>query len=180
MKLYQESGSEKIPVGGWLSDEIYAKAIEGFVIYDVDTTLINTARKTLYLAKRCILPMNHWWIIGGRVLRLESEVDAIIRIFKGDTGLFISPERFVPVPHPNDYHRYQWKDREQEPKDLGSDNVVHNFSLELTDQEIALVKLNPGEYESSLGLVEFDRNKLIAENVYSAIVDIYDQLFPSY
>lgn len=164
----------------FVSDGAYAEAITGLPIVCTDVVLINRERETFYLPTRRSLPMRGLWWIGGRLMAGEPERDSIVRVFKRETGLSLPPGRFVETPKMT---RYQWSEREQEPQDLGSDNICYNYSLEPTEEELHSIALhlNPKEYDVSAGLTQLGRAQL--EDLYErgllhpVIWDIYRTLF---
>lgn len=176
VKLYKEDPSHRMPKTH-LTAEVYAAAIGSFVIVCVDAIVVNRNRRTVFLTKRRIKPMQGLWIIGGRMQAGELWTDAIRRKFRQEAWLDIPAERFEFLR----INQYQWKDRRQEPQDTGSDNLALTFAVELTDAEIAGVSegLDPDEYEPDFGLREFDRPCLVAAGAHPAILDLYDQLFQS-
>lgn len=167
----------------FLSDEVYAQAIESFVIVCADVLMVDSLKKTIYLVKRRVEPMPGWWVIGGRVNAGEDFREAACRHFGVDTdGEEIFPEDLTFVA----MHRYQWERRKQRPQNIGCDALAFVYLLEIsTKPELAwnLCKnpqsLNSDEYDESEGYQEFTRERLVAEGVHQAIVDLYDQVFPA-
>jgi hypothetical protein len=143
----------------------------------VDVLFINKERKVIYLAKRAVDPLPDWWFIGGRLNAGEKGGDGIVRKMKWETSLEVAPERFQFLVT----NRYIFTKRKQEPKDAGVDTLAYTYVLELTDEEREVVvrSLDPKEYEVSLGLREFDRAAIIAENLHPAVLDAYDLAFPA-
>lgn len=137
--------------------------------------------KLLYLAKRQAKPANTYWIIGGRMFAGESEAESASRNFERETKLKIARSRFQFLRS----NRYWWRDREQQPQDLGSDNSAYTFTLEASDQEIEFVAANLDwrEYDPSFGIQPFSREDI--ENadfggrdvVREVLLDMYDDIF---
>src|SRR3989344_4492565 len=50
----------------FLPDREYAIAQQGFIKMCVDAVVVNTARRTFFLPKRQVKPMQGYWIIGGK------------------------------------------------------------------------------------------------------------------
>lgn len=155
--------------------ELHARVIESYINVCADAVPVNFSRKTIWLAKRRIKPQQDWWWIGGRMQAGETEEVALARKFKAETSLAVVPERFQFVC----LNRYFWKDRRQEPQELGCDCLVFIFLVELDNEELrqASLGLNPDEYDLEDGLREFDRLRLIGINVHQAILDFYDRVF---
>lgn len=158
----------------FLPDEVYAQALESFVVVCTDVVPINRSRRTIYLARRAVKPMQGWWWIGGRMFAGEHEQESVKRCFRRETSLDLPSERFEYVA----MYRYWWKDRKQEPQDKGADDLSYTFVVELTSEELRKVshKLDKKEYAQG-GLQEFDRERLSIENVHPAILDLYNRVF---
>lgn len=173
--LYREDISVVLP-RKFLEESVYAEGLEAFVLVCTDCLLINRARKTIYLAKRKSKPMSDWWFIGGRVFIGEEEEAALLRCLKRETGLEISRERL----RFQTMKRYIFKNRQQSPQDKGCDSLCYIFSIDVADEEIAVASasLDPEEYHTGIGLQEFDPKKLREENVFPAIIDLYESIFP--
>ena len=174
-RAYFELGTKKMP-RVFLDDATYGKAIQGLVIVVADAVPINRERRTFHLAKRIAKPIRGWWELGGRIFPGEPESEAISRIIQREASIEVSPERFTLVSQ----NRYFLKDRQQEPQDAGTDAFCYHFVVELSDYElkIASANLDEKEYERSVGLQEFDRARIVKENVEQPILDLYDTVFP--
>lgn len=159
----------------FLSAEVYAQAMQAMIIVCTDAVIINHAHQSIYLAERAIKPMQGPWWIGGRRLTGEDQLTSMKRCFKRETGLALPSERFTFV----DTAEYIWKDREQDPQDAGSHNLVHTFAIELNDAELAQARsgLEQGEYHRDFGLREFRRPDLVKAKVHQVILDVYDKIF---
>lgn len=164
-----------------LSNEIYAQAIESFVITCVDALIIDSVRKLVYLAKRRIEPAkDNWWVIGGRMWAGESYLHALQRHCMTDLGIKPTAHRLNLVA----VNRYIWGVREQEPQDVGSDNMAFTFTWDLAEDPVTLDRvchatLNPDEYEPGTFIRPFSREMLVVEKVHPAILDLYDLIFPT-
>lgn len=173
--LYQERGRKKIK-HEFLPIEAYSAAMRSFVVVCTDAIIISKKEKAIYLAKRKIRPMKDWWVIGGRSFTGELPEESIVRCFKRETSLKIAKKRFKMLC----INRYLWKDREQEPQDVGSDNLAYTFIVELDEKERTAVSknLNKGEYED-IDLEKFDLKRLREEKVHPMIIFAYKQIFRS-
>lgn len=171
--LYQGKGRKKIKPE-FLPDEVYNAAMRSFVVVCTDAIIINKKEKAVYLAKRRIKPMKNWWVIGGRSFTGELPEESIVRCFERETTLLLAGKRFKMLC----INRYLWKDRQQEPQDIGSDNLAYTFAVELTEEEIRAVSmnLNKEEYED-IGLEKFDLKRLRQEKIHPMIVLAYKQIF---
>ncbi len=162
--------------GGFMDASTYTSVVDHTIIVCTDAVIVETQRKTFFLAKRAVRPMKGLWWIGGRRRKGEVPVEAMRRTFLRETNLDISSERFIFTA----ITEYLWRDREQEPCNRGSHNLCHQFVVELTQQERALAasNLDTHEYERDYGLKEFDRPSLVAHDVHPVILETYDELFP--
>lgn len=150
--LYRQDPAHQIE-SEFIPDELYAKALAGMIVVCADVVITNPVRRSVYLTRRQHLPMAGLWVIGGRVMPGESEVAAMQRIFKRETSLSLSLNRFQSLPI---MIRYQWSEREQHPQSIGTDSLAYNFTVELSDDELTEVGagLNSEEYDSEYGLKE--------------------------
>ena len=160
-----------------LSDGDFAAAMESFTIVGTDVLFVNRTNQTIYLAQRIALPLQGFWMIGGRMFAGENEFESMKRTVKRETSLDLPTDRFELIT----VNRYLWATRAQEPHDKGSDNLCYTFVAELTPDELAVAShnLDRDEYDASAGLTEFDAAHLEASNVHQAIKDLYALIFPS-
>ncbi len=158
-----------------LDDDEYARAITNFVIVCTDIVLVNRASRTIYLAKRCSKPMAGWWVIGGRTRAGEDFIESARRSLKRETTLDLSTHRFQFLM----IARYWWKDRKQEPTDVGCDDLVFVFAVEPDEAELATAAshLDTKEYDRPSGLRAFGREELVREEIHQAVLSIYDGIF---
>ncbi|MBI2436672.1 MAG: NUDIX domain-containing protein [Candidatus Magasanikbacteria bacterium] len=161
--------------GGFMRDEIYSAAIDNMIIVCTDTVIIDRQGQTFYLAKRSVRPMAGLWWIGGRRNKGETPLEGMRRNFKREAGLGLPQERFSFVA----MTEYLWQDRAQEPTEKGSHNLAHTFATELSPEELKIARkqLETREYDPLFGLQEFDRARLVEEDVHPVILDVYDLIF---
>ena len=158
-----------------LSDDEYEKVLRCLVLACTDIVIIDRDKQIFYLANRISKPMTGWWWIGGRMGAGETKEEAAMRNFKRETGLNLSSDRLRLVA----VFDYFWKDRQQVPQEVGCHMLAYTFVVELTAEELAAIGLEKSEYEASAGLTAFNREQLIKEKVFPAILDLYDLIFPS-
>ena len=158
-----------------LSEEEYSRALSCFTPVCTDVVPIDVDRKNIYLARRSSKPMTGWWWIGGRMLPSDTKEQSVARNFKRETKLKISQNRFRLVGVLD----YRWKDRAQSPQGVGCHMLAYTFTLELTEKEIASLtgNLDKDEYEAGTGLIAFNREQLVKEEVFPAIINLYDHIF---
>ncbi len=155
-----------------MSDQEYSKTLDTMVVVCADAVIVNKHKKTFFLAKRNVKPMQGWWIIGGRVLPGEQPHEAIVRKFKAEAGVSLDENRFTFVG----FIRHQWKDRKQSPTDHPVDDLSYTFFVELTDEEFIIAKnsLDKKEYQGSLK--EFTKEDL--KPLHPSLSYLYEQIFP--
>lgn len=163
----------------FLPKEEYGRCIQTLPKFCVDVLPIDRSRQVFYLAKRIIEPLkDNWWFIGGRANAGEGRAEAAARHFKTDTTLDLPSERFG---QPIAFHHYTFSRRQEEPQDIGSDTPTLVFTIELDEKELLLasLNLNKKEYKAMFGLREFNLGRMVEYRVRQAILDLYDQIFPS-
>lgn len=178
-RTYVEDPGHQMPPTH-LSEDTYALAIEAFVVVTADIIIYDPCKATVRLAKRRVQPLPGWWSMGGRIYAGESEKSAAVRIFKSETGVEVLPDRLRPLG----LHRYFLAKRKHEPQVKGADCLAFTFAVELSPEELgyASAHLDPKEYETTLGLREFDYQglKRLAEredHPYAALRHLYEALF---
>jgi ADP-ribose pyrophosphatase YjhB (NUDIX family) len=173
-RSYTEEGYQPIPQVR-LSDEEYGRALQRFIPVCADIVVIDRTKQTISLAARTTKPgAGLWWIGGGITAGTSKEAGATAN-FKRETGLELPLERFELVAA-NDY---KFKDRAQEPSNIGCHMFGYIFVVELTTEEQAAMTLDPGEYAVGQGLRPYNREELVQANVRQPVLDLYDDLFPS-
>ena len=175
LRTYTEPGFVPLP-GTLLSDETYAEVSQSIALATADIVLVDSTRERMYLARRRARPLQGWWWIGGRMMAGETPLHGAVRKLEQATSLRAESSRLVPVAVFN----YLWKDRAQAPQDIGCHMVAHTYLFEPSANELQMIvrNLDPSEYDLSTGLVAFDRQRLLQEQVFPVISDLYDHLFP--
>lgn len=169
---YVEDGFHSIP---WIrpNDEEYGRILQGKILANVDIVLVNPINQTFYLARRRARPMSGWWWMGGNTGDINLPLPNVLyKVLERELGFGILIERmtFRLVGE------YFWKDRAQQPHNIGCHMCGLTFSVEVTAEEVSRIKLDPQEYEG--GLIEFTRADLVREGVYPTIIDAYNIVFP--
>lgn len=174
-KLYVEDPRHEMQPT-YLSDAEYERTMRSFIIVCTDVLIVNTALRTIALARRATLPMRGLWWIGGRRFAGERAEASVRRCFLRETKLDFSEERFRFLCTTE----YRWANRAQEPSDAGSHNLAYTFTVELDANERAraAAHLDPREYDTAHGLRNFMRAELVTERVHPVILDCYDAVFP--
>lgn len=175
VRTYTEDGYQAIsPVR--LSDDEYGRGLQCLVPACTDIVPVNMHQRVIYLARRASKPMTGWWWIGGRMDAYETKEEAAVRNFWRETGLELTPDRLVLVA----IFDCRWRNRAQEPQEIGCHILGYTFVVELTSEEMVSVgtNLEKVEYEASAGLTAFSREQLVSERVFPAILDLYDHVFP--
>lgn len=176
VRSYTEDGFKPIP-SIYLSSEEHGRALQRFVPACADIVPIDRDRQIIYLARRISKPMTGSWWIGGSMKAGETKEEAAVRNFQRETGLRIDPERLRLEA----VFDYRWKDRQQEPQGMSCHTGgCYTFTIQLTEDELATASQNlePREYQNGMGLSGFNRERLVSESVFPAILDLYNHLFP--
>ncbi len=157
----------------FLKNYDYEKAIRALIIVCTDAVIVNKQTKEIFLPKRKSKPMaDAPWFIGGRLFPGVSEQSGMKDKFQKETGLSIDAKRFDLLC----MNRYQWKDRQQEPQHTACDALVYVFAVELSNEEIAAVKLNEHEYYPEEGLRSY--NAQTVTKLHPGIQRAYEICFP--
>lgn len=177
-KFWREDPEHVIPRLRIESDGEYARAIQALVVVCTDVAIIDSPSKTIYLAKRASRPAHdRWWYIGGRCFPGETEYESMQRCFKRETGLLIEQSRFVF----RCMNRYTFKDRQQEPVEIGCDSLCYTFTVELSADERELITLDQHEYAAG-GLHAFTHADLPhiekEDDNIKTVSALYAQVFP--
>ncbi|EKX43055.1 hypothetical protein GUITHDRAFT_54381, partial [Guillardia theta CCMP2712] len=125
----------------FLPDDEYGKALDNFVKGCSDM-LITDPKGNIFLGKRIVHPQPDWWYVGGRMMPGESPSSSCSRLLKRELSLDIAPERFRSIC----YNSMAWGMREQQPKSNGTCDVNIVLTVELTQEEISNIVLDPNEY----------------------------------
>ncbi len=175
VRSYTEEGYQPIPKIR-LDDEAYGKLLQCCAPMCTDIVVVDRKNQLFWLAKRQTKPLDNWWWMGGRTNAQETKEASALRIFLRETGLKLEEKQLELVAILD----YRFKDRAQEPKDIGSHTVAHVFAVELTEDECrrASSHLEQKEYDFEKGLVAFNRKEIIDSNLFPAILDLYDHMFP--
>lgn len=170
---YKEEGF--LPISNdWLENEAYEKVLRSKVLVNTDVALVNPVNRTMYLAWRKAMPMQGWWIIGGNTGDINAPlVERLLTVVERETNLVIQSDRFVLTG----LMEYFWKDRAQQPQDVGCHMFGLTFSVDITHEEAERIALDPKEYESG-NIVQFTREDLVREQVFPGLIDLYDRIFP--
>lgn len=173
-KVYKENPNHRMK-RVLLSEEVYSQAIEAFIIVCTDAVIVDSKRRTFWLAKRIIKPQPDIWLIGGRRLAGEKPYESICRCFERETTLGFSEGHFSFVT----IAEFIWKNRQQFPQEIGCHALSHIFKIELNDSERAIcaAALDTNEYDKDFGLCEFNRQKLIETKAHQLLIDLYDLIF---
>ena len=140
--------------------------------------IIPKDKKVFLLAQRIVKPLQGWWWIGGGRIAGQTKSEAARANFRREAGLDLPEERFKL--HAS--FEYLWKDRQQEPRDIGCHMVGWTHSVELTDEELRQMAekgVDPKEYDAALGLQRFDRRRILSTpDLHPNIILLFDEIFP--
>ncbi len=136
------TGEQSTP-GTFLSDSVYAEALDALVICCADVALLHQG--LWLLAKRAWEPHPDWWVIGGRMRKGERIEQAVRRNLRRELHLDIPEERLL---HIIGYYNQIWDTRAQEPTTNGCHVFSITTAVHLTAEENAHIRLNE-EYPAS-------------------------------
>ncbi len=159
-----------------MSEASYSEAMKSMIVLCTDAIIIDKKKQLFYLARRTVKPMKGYWSIGGRRYAGESAKKSVVRNFLRETSIAPNPDRFNFVF----YIDAIWKDRKEAPTHFGKHDLIQVFTIELTPKELAKAADNLCLKEYIKGsLTAFDRKLLVKRKIHNALIDIYDQVFPS-
>ncbi len=168
-----------VPGDAFLSDEAMVEMYDGRPCACVDVLVVNAQRNTVFLTTRKDINGEGLWFIGGGIKRSQPLEVAAAKAVERETQQVFDPERFTFLT----VNRFVWDKREEQPQANGRVDINFCFTIELTDDEIASLNLDDREYQSEIGLREFNREQLEtalrSENdVKQALLNYYDLVFP--
>lgn len=146
-----------------LPNDVYDTIKRCMPIFCVDIIAITSHSKVCHLAKRRRTPCQGWWWFGGRLGQDELPENGATRILERELGIHIDPGRFKVAGAVFQYFN--------EPECRGT-FPVFQLSFEITAEELAAVRLDPGEYEADVGLREFSLADLQTEGVNPLIAAV--------
>ena len=164
-RLFIEEGAPDF-VSVYLTDDEYSKALQRFILLCVDSAIFERSEDdgslvlddegypVVWLAMRSVRPArNVWWVIGGARRPGHSPLEDLELNWLRETRTMVGMERFVVLST----HEYIWKDRSQEPIELGCHIRADTYGIALTGPEIRRVasRLEAREYYVNQGLVRF-------------------------
>ena len=153
-----------------IPDETYLIVKQQMPIFCVDVVAIDRTKQVFYLAQRREPPRQGWWWFGGRVGQDESPHRAASRILEREVGLKLESTRFKMVGVVFHYIN--------EPNSPGRTFPTVQLAFEPTVEELATIRLAPSEYEAASGTRTFTRDNLVAYDVHSTVIAVYDCVFP--
>lgn len=172
-KVYVEPGAEDRLKPVFMTDDVYEQASRSMIIDCTDVLLYDRGRRVIWLATRRLKPMSGLWVIGGRRKPGETPAQSALRCFERETKVKLEPSRLMFLTE----NEYIWKDRQQEPQDVGCHVVARVFGVLVSDaEELAQMQrgLHPAEYDVEAGLQAFSREGLVRANAHPALIDLYD------
>lgn len=123
-------------------DELSSRTLDVFVRATADA-FITRPNGDILLGFRTEEPCgNQWWYIGGRMKTCESQVAAVVRNLKRETGMVFTPERFEPLGG----YSLAWPVRKQHPQENGCHDSSNLFLLGFTDEEAQKIRLNSRDF----------------------------------
>ena len=149
-----------------LPDEIYARALDRVVVSMLDVVVINPSGE-LFLGKRAWEPAKDlFWIIGGARNRGESFEETAEGHCKHELGIEVGPARFQEVG----FYSYAFAKRRQNPEGNGIHTDSTVFAVQLTTEEVMMLK--PNEEYSEVMWIRPEEVAQRAGEFHPAIVQI--------
>jgi len=150
---YREEGA---PGEGYkppfLPKEDYARAMAKFVKFCHDAAILDKNKNVWLPHRRADKAMPGFWFIGGQMKPFVPIAESLAQVFKRETGLSIDPKRFKLVAE----NEYVLKATETDP---AQDSWCKIFTVVLTDEEIAAIRLDPNEYGTEQ-VERFERSQI--------------------
>jgi len=157
----------------FLDDAAYSDATQCLVLLCVDALVINRKERALYVARRKSRPAKDWqWFIGGRRKFGEHALQGMVRTFQRETKLWVPPRMFRYV----DLNEYFFVDRQQVPQNIGTHSVALTYSVNLSERQIAMIRLDPHEYHDG-GLQKLRFKDLRESDLPQPVKDIARKVF---
>ncbi|GCE29470.1 hypothetical protein KDA_49540 [Dictyobacter alpinus] len=140
---HQYATGEQQKPGVFLTDAIYAQALDALVICCADAAILHQG--LWLIAKRAWEPHPDWWVIGGRMRKGELIEQALRRNLKRELHLDIPEDRLSSIIG---YYNQIWDTRAWEPTANGSHVFSITTAVHVTAEEKATLQLNE-EYTDS-------------------------------
>ncbi len=157
-KTYIEKGA---PVGqktAHLSNEEYNRAMQKFIKVCHDVVVIDERGQWLLARRRADKATPGLWFIGGQMKPFFTSEESLRLVFARETGLNLECDRFTFILE----NRYYIAATEADP---AHDALCKVYTVTLSDDEIARVRLDPHEYDSG-GLVPIDESHMLELNEF--------------
>mmetsp|Transcript_21036 Transcript_21036/g.66656 ORF Transcript_21036/g.66656 Transcript_21036/m.66656 type:complete len:227 (+) Transcript_21036:1052-1732(+) len=146
----------------FLTDEEYSRGLDTFVKGCADTLLTKASTGEVLIGERKVQPQPDWWFIGGRMKAGLTPVEAAANNVRRETTLDIPHSRYHTVCHQS----YVFQYRKQEPAGNGTADIACVFTVALTDEEAAQLKMCNEEYA---GVKWIDPREVVNGNYHPAL-----------
>lgn len=139
----------------WLPDTTYGEVLDSVVFGCADMSLIDEAGR-ISVVTRVREPQASDWCIGGRMIPGDAPAASAARNLKRETGLELPTDRF----HYIGTYSTCWATRAQPPEGHGCHGLIMHFAVPVSKEEIARIRLDPGEYQPTIRF--YDANEIIS------------------
>jgi ADP-ribose pyrophosphatase YjhB (NUDIX family) len=145
-------------INSYLPEREYGMALDALVIACVDIVLVQG--KTVLLGQRRQPPRADWWLVGGRMMRGESPLQAVQRKVKEEAGLILQGDRF----HYLGAYSTFFAERSQPPQQHGLHSVNLTYMATISEAEQYAVALTPTEYEDYRWFTQSDLERMLGKD----------------
>lgn len=128
-----------------LPDREYADALDSLVKGCSDVLVTKHGGGAVLLGKRKVHPQPDYWFFGGRMFPGSTPKACAVKLLRRELGIHVSEDRL----HSICCSSLAWAMREQAPKHHGTADVQLVLTIDLMDDEVTALNLDPGEYVAS-------------------------------
>jgi colanic acid biosynthesis protein WcaH len=138
-----------------IPEKLYKQIVDTMPIPCVDVVISNDSRRVLLIRRSDEPAKGKWWVIGGRIHKKESLVDAAIRKVRDETGLE------VKIIKKLDFYEYTSDQSEQNSK-TGTHSVIVGLHVKLKHSQKVNLDKTSSEYKW-IGHIEEDLDPYVKQ-----------------
>ncbi len=161
MKTFHENPTTKLSCV-FIKPEELSLAFDRLVSVCTDVIFVDQAGRFV-LAYRKIHSAYGWWWKGGSKRKGETDAESLSRLMKREIGFV--PENIFPL----DVVDHYWETRQEAPQEHGKHDELHVNYVEVDEETIAKIKLDPSEYDAERGFMRYDGS----QDVRSVITEMF-------
>lgn len=151
-----------------LSDEQYALATQALPVVCTDVVLIDTLGRFV-LSYRNHPAAKGWWWSGGSWKAEYSREESIAQILQRELGFV--PDKVTTLA----IFDHFWSSRGELPHETGRHDIIFLHYVEVSEETIAHITLDPSEYDTDCGLMHYDGTQDVRPAVREAY-ELYSKL----